>query len=161
MAGCGRIATALRRAASLIVAMAAFAGPASADTLTGRATINVRMALPPGLTFEAVDMSRADAPAPVIGRTVIESPGQPPIDFTIDDDPADLRLQGVYALRATIRRADALMFTTDTVTPVLTGSPQGNVEVRLRPVSGAAGPDPRPLPAHGVVLPASCTGVLP
>jgi uncharacterized lipoprotein YbaY/heat shock protein HslJ len=162
-ADCGRIASALRRVAAMIVAMAAFSAPAFADSLTGRAMIDVRMALPPGLTFEAVivDMSRADAAAPVIGRTVIESPGQPPIGFTIDYDPADLQPQGVYALRATIRREGALMFTTDTVTPVLTNGGQGPVALRLRPVSGASGQDTRPLFAHGLRLPASFTGVLP
>ena len=65
------------RTVPLIVALAAFVGPAFADTLNGRAMLDIRMALPPGLTFEAaiVDVSRADAPAPTIGRTLIEYPG--------------------------------------------------------------------------------------
>lgn len=164
LAACdGRIAPTLCRAAALIAAMAALAGPAFADTLNGRAMIAIRTALPPGLTFEAVivDMSRAGAPAEVIGRTVIENPGQPPIDFTIDYDSADLQPQAIYALRATIRRSEVLMFTTDTVTPVLTGGAQGPVEILLRSVNGASGPDARPLPAHGLRLPASFSGVLP
>ena len=85
-------------------------GPAMADTLTGRAMIDTRMALPTGLTFEAVieDISRADAPATVIGRTVIENPGQPPIDFAIDYDPAGLLPGAIYSLRATIRRDEPM-----------------------------------------------------
>ncbi|TCM78373.1 META domain-containing protein [Rhodovulum steppense] len=134
-----------------------------ADTLTGRAMIDTRMALPTGLTFEAVieDISRADAPATVIGRTVIENPGQPPIDFAIDYDPADLRPQAIYSLRATIRRGDALMFTTDTITRVLTDGATGPVEVRLRPVARSSGASPAPVGAHGLSLPASFTGILP
>jgi copper homeostasis protein (lipoprotein) len=138
-------------------------GAAPADTLTGRATIDTQMALPPGLTFEAVieDISRADAAAEVIGRTVIESPGQPPIDFAIDYDPADLQPRAVYSLRATLRRGDALVFTTDTVTRVLADDTTGPVEVRLRPVSQSTGTAPAPVGAHGLGLPASFTGILP
>ncbi|MGB2893571.1 MAG: YbaY family lipoprotein, partial [Albidovulum sp.] len=78
------------------------------------------MALPPGLTFEAIieDISRAGAPAEALARITIENPGQPPIDFAIEYDPADLQPQAIYALRATIRRSDMLLFTTDTITPV-------------------------------------------
>ncbi len=142
---------------------ALLAGAASADTLTGRAMIDTRMALPAGLTFEAVieDIARADAPGQAIGRTVIENPGQPPIDFAIDYDPADLRPGAIAALRATIRRAGVLMFTTDTVTRVPTDGATGPVEVRLRAVSRPSGATARPLGAHGLRLPASFTGVLP
>lgn len=136
---------------------------ALADTLTGRAIIATRMALPSGLTFEAVieDISRADAPAEVLASTVIENPGQPPIDFAIDYDSAALRPGAVYALRATIRRSDALMFTTDSVTRVLTGGAAGPVEVRLQPLPRSSGAMPGPVGAHGLSLPASFMGTLP
>ncbi len=148
----------------LLAAMAIMtAGPLAADTLTGRAMIDTRMALPSGLTFEAVieDISRADAPATVIGRTVIENPGQPPIDFAIDYDPAGLLPGAIYSLRATIRRGDALMFTTDIVTRVLTDGTTRPVEVWLRPVARSSGASPAPVGAHGLSLPASFTGILP
>jgi copper homeostasis protein (lipoprotein) len=134
-----------------------------ADTLTGRAMVDTRMALPPGLTFEAVieDISRADAPAEVIGRTVIENPGQPPIDFAIEYDPADLQPAAIHSLRATIRRGDALLFTTDTITRVLTDGATGPVDVRLRAVARSSDAVPAPAGAHGLSLPASFTGTLP
>lgn len=159
----GGITRALCRATALILTMVSFAVPAFAETLTGRAMIDTRMALPPGLTFEAVieDISRAGAPAEVIGRTVIESLGQPPIDFAIDYDPADLQPGGIYALRATIRRSNTLLFITDTITPVLDGAATGPVEVRLRAVRQSSEASASPVGAHGLRLPASFTGVLP
>ncbi len=160
----GAILRLLRRATSLCAAtVALLAQPAVAETLTGRAMIETRMALPAGLTFEAVieDIARAGAPAEVLARTVIENPGQPPIDFAIDYDPANLRPQAIYALRATIRRGDMLMFTTDTITRVLDGATTGRVEVRLRAVSRSSGVETPPVGAHGLILPASFTGILP
>lgn len=137
--------------------------PAMADTLTGRAMIDTRMALPTGLTFEAVieDISRADAPATVIGRAVIKNPGQPPIDFAIDYDPIGLQPAAIYSLRATIRRGDALMFTTDTITRVLDDGSKSPVEVRLRPVTRSSDASQSSVGAHGLSLPASFTGILP
>jgi len=149
--------------AGLILAALAFISTASADTLTGTAMIRERIALPPGTTFEAVieDISLADAPATVIGRTVIENPGQPPIDFTIDYDPASLDPRGQYALRATLRRDGRLLFTTDTITRVLQeGGPQ-HVEVILKMVSQDSSGAPQFLPAHGLRLPATFRGTLP
>ena len=51
------------------------AAPSEAS-LTGTATYRERIALPPGAVFEATleDVSRADAPAEVLGRTQMESP---------------------------------------------------------------------------------------
>jgi copper homeostasis protein (lipoprotein) len=153
-----------RRATSLFAAtVALLAGPAAAETLTGRAMIDTRMALPADVTFEAViaDISRADAPAEVLARTVIENPGQPPIDFAIDYDPAELRPRAIYALRATIRRSDRLLYTTDTITRVLDGAVTGPVDLQLRVVNSLPRADAGPVGAHGLRLPASFTGVLP
>lgn len=163
LARTGAMTRMVRTLTSLLATIAALlAGSAAAETLTGRAMIDTRMALPPGLTFEAVieDISRAGAPAQAIGRTTIESPGQPPIDFAIDYNPADLRPGAIYALRATIRRSDRLLFTTDTITRVLDGTATGPVEVRLRGVNQSAQAD-APVGAHGLRLPGSFAGVLP
>jgi len=67
--------------------------PASSQdtqTITGSATYRERIALPPGTVFEATleDVSRADAPAEVVGRVRVEKPGQPPFRFSIAYDPA-------------------------------------------------------------------------
>jgi len=73
----------------LLLAGAASVSAAAAETLTGNALIRERIALPPGSTFEAViaDISRADAPAQPLARTVIDDPGQPPIAFAVEYDP--------------------------------------------------------------------------
>lgn len=158
------ISRVLRQVRWLVAAMAAvLAAPTAAETLTGQAMIDTRIALPPDLTFEAVieDISRADAPAEVLARTVIENPGHPPIDFAIAYDPADLRPQAIYALRAKIRQSDTVLFLTDTITRVFEGEPGGTVEVRLHPVNRSSESVASPVGAHGLRLPASFTGVLP
>lgn len=66
----------------------------AAATVTGVASYRERIALPPGTVFEAVleDVTLADAPAPVMGKTVLENP-MPPIRFTIPFDPSGFRLR--------------------------------------------------------------------
>ena len=53
--------------------------------VSGTATYRERMALPPGAVLEVVleDVSRADAPAEVIGLARVENPGNPPFRFEI------------------------------------------------------------------------------
>jgi len=92
---------------------------------------------------------------------MVENPGQPPIDVAIDSDPVDLRQGAIFALRATIRRTGELMFTTDTVTRLLTDGESRPVEVRLRSVRQWPRATPRPVSAPGLRLPASFRGVLP
>ena len=153
----------LARFAGLMIMAAACVAPASADTLTGTALIRERIALPPGASFEAVieDIARAGASATSLARTVIEDPGQPPINFAIDYDPASLDPRAIYSLRATIRRDGQLLFTTDTVTRVLQDEGPQTVEVILKMVQPGPSGSARPLPAHGLRLPATFRGTLP
>ncbi len=106
-------------------------------TVTGTATYRERMALPPNARFEAaiLDASRADAPADVLARTVIDSPGQPPIAFAIPYDPGKLNPRARYVLRATVTVDGKLWFTTDAANPVLTGGGGDRVDVVMRRVS--------------------------
>jgi putative lipoprotein len=102
------------------------AAPSEAS-LTGTATYRERIALPPGAVFEATleDVTRADAPAEVLGRTRIDSPGNPPFKFTIPYDPARIDPAHRYAVRAKVTVDGDLMFTTDTHYPVLSeGAPR-------------------------------------
>jgi putative lipoprotein len=84
-----------------VIALSSIAGHAAfaASTITGTATYRERPALPHAAVFEATleDISRADAPATVLGRTRIESPGTPPIRFGIDFDPAAVDARHRYA----------------------------------------------------------------
>lgn len=148
---------------SLIVAAMFGVSTAAADNLSGTALIRERMALPPGVVFEAVieDVARAGAPATVLGRTVIESAGQPPFDFTIDYDAADLDPRAIYSLRASVRHDGQLLFITDTITPVLQGSGPETVEVVLKMVARPKASAMPPLGAHGLRLPATFRGTLP
>lgn len=157
------------------------AGPSLAmDGVTGVASYRERIAMPPGVEFEAVleDVSRADAPAVVIGLTRIPDAGNPPYRFSIEFDPARIDPTRSYAVRASLRHEGALLFTTDTSHPVLTRGAPSEVEITLIRVDGdRAGAAPagetRPMPrpdaglpaqrigAHGLRLPASFTGTLP
>jgi uncharacterized lipoprotein YbaY len=114
--------------------------------ITGTATYRERMALPADAVFEATleDISRADAASRVLGSTRIQSPAAPPIEFRISYDPQQIEATHRYAVRAQILHNDRLMFTTDTVHPVLTQGAPTNVELLLKraassDTSGAAG----------------------
>jgi putative lipoprotein len=58
-------------------------------------------------------------------------PGNPPIPFVLDYDPQEIREGMQYGVRATIRQADQLLFTSDTHYPVLTRGAGNTAEVML------------------------------
>jgi uncharacterized lipoprotein YbaY/uncharacterized lipoprotein NlpE involved in copper resistance len=107
--------------------------PASAGSLSGTAAYRERIALPPDAVFEAVliDTAIADAPARELGRVRLQPAGQPPFRFTIPYRDADLTPAGRYAVRATVRQGERLLFTTDTFTPVLAGGPSQPLSLKL------------------------------
>lgn len=109
--------------------------PVSApSSLSGTATWRERMALPPDAVFEATleDVSRADAPSILIASTRIDSPGNPPIRFTLDYERSKLVERHRYVVRAKITRGDELMFATDTAYPVLEEGQQKPLELLLK-----------------------------
>ncbi|MCU0759563.1 MAG: META domain-containing protein [Steroidobacteraceae bacterium] len=128
--------------------------PAPAVGLVGgTATYRERVGLSPQAVFEAVleDVSRADAPAIVLGRTRIDSPGQVPIRFAIAYDPAQVQGRGMYIVRATIREGERLAFTTDRLyRPFADGKAQF-LQVVMRAVAArpaaSAAPSGAPPPA--------------
>jgi uncharacterized lipoprotein NlpE involved in copper resistance len=75
--------------ALLLFCMVSWAGQASGQ-VKGTATYRERMALPPDTVFEATleDVSKANAPAEVIGQARIDRPGNPPFRFEITYNPA-------------------------------------------------------------------------
>jgi uncharacterized lipoprotein YbaY len=91
-------------------------------------------------SFEATleDVSRADAPAEVLGRTRMESPGNPPFKFSIADDPARIDPSHRYTVRAKVTHEDRLMFTTDTRYPVLSAGQPNHVDMLMRMPSSSA-----------------------
>ena len=129
------------------------AQPTTPDTnapgvIRGTATYRERMALPPGVVFEASleDVTRAGSTADVIGRTREDSPPSPPIPFEINFDSRRIQPKNTYVVRARILVGDSLLFTTDASHPVLTQGKGNEVSVLMRRASAAA---PSASPATG------------
>lgn len=134
--------------------IAAAGGEGEAEaSVRGSAFYRERIALPPGAVFEATleDVSRADAPAEVLGRVSLDAGSGPPYPFTIPYDPARLDPRGRYVVRAGITVDGRLLFTSDSFHPVISGGHPDSVEILMRQVGAA----------HGLRLPASFRGVLP
>jgi uncharacterized lipoprotein YbaY/heat shock protein HslJ len=114
--------------------------PTQSSTVTGTATYRERMALPPNAVFEATleDVSRADAPAEVLGSTRNESPGNPPFAFAIEYDASRIDPSHQYAVRTQVLVDGRPMFVTDTRHPVLTAGHPATVDIVMRRASSGA-----------------------
>jgi copper homeostasis protein (lipoprotein) len=133
-----------------------------AGTLEGTAAYRERIVLPSDAVFEAElqDVSRADAPAIVLGRATIDPAGQPPFRFAIAYDDAAVQPRRRYAVRATVKHQGRLLFTSDRAYAVL----GGRTPLRVLLVSVGAGPRPSSRTASGtggIDLPVSYEGELP
>lgn len=130
--------------ALFLIMVAAFSNTANAGggsepvsgVVSGTVTYLQRIALPPDATLvvQLRDISRMDAPAPLIGETRIDSPGQVPIPFKIRYDPNVIDSRFTYSVSARILRGDKLLFISDTVYPVITRNRSDTVEIVVRPV---------------------------
>ncbi len=105
-------------------------------TLSGTVAYRERIALPINalVTVRLQDVSLADAPAVVLAEQRIPTQGKSvPIPYTLEYDPVRIEERHSYAVRAEIRDAQgALLWTTDTVHPVLTrGAPKDDVSIML------------------------------
>jgi copper homeostasis protein (lipoprotein) len=134
--------------------------PAAAQ-VKGTATYRERIAMPTGAVFEATleDISKADAPADVIGRARIEKPGNVPIRFEIQYDSSRIVQSHRYVVRGRILVDGKPWFVTDQSYPVLTQGRGKEVSLLLRRASGSGTPGPGSQ-ALGM-LPATFTGDLP
>jgi copper homeostasis protein (lipoprotein) len=143
--------------AFLLISGGAFA----MDVVTGTAGYRERIAMGPGVLFEAriEDVSRADALSVVIGSVRIEDTGNPPYAFAIEYNAAAIIDTHTYAVRASLSKDGALLFTTDTIVPVLTRDAPNSVNLTMVPASSHA--EASPVPAHGLSLPATFMGDLP
>ncbi|MBL8706890.1 MAG: YbaY family lipoprotein [Rhodospirillales bacterium] len=116
--------------------------PAAAQDLPvvrGTAAYRERIALPPDAVLEAElqDVSRADAPALVLGSFRAGPAGQVPIPFAIPYDPARIVAAGRYVVRARILEGGRPLFATDTAAPVLTQGAGDRVALMLTRVGAA------------------------
>ena len=138
----------------------------AADAVSGTASYRERIDLPPGSVFEAVleDVSLADEPAVELGRTTVADPGTPPFAFEIDYDPADVRAEHAYSVRAQVSVGRKLIFVSDKMNPVLTQGAGNGVQIWMIKVGDTAQEAqaaPTQIGAHGLRLPASFAGDLP
>ncbi|KQW79669.1 YbaY family lipoprotein [Brevundimonas sp. Root1279] len=127
---------ALPLALVLAAACAPTPGPA-VDTTQVHVSVSYRerIMLPPGhvVSVRVEDVSRADAPAVVVGEASMTTGERgPPYELTVDvpTNRIDPRLE--YAVRAEIREpGGALRFTTDTRHSVLTRGAPDRAEIML------------------------------
>jgi putative lipoprotein len=117
-------------------------GPGEAATarVTGSVTYLQRVALPPTavVKVQLVDVSRADAPAAVLGEQTF-SPGgkQVPFAFEIPYDPAKIEANHSYAVQARIEEDGRLRFINDQRYAVITRGAPRHVDLVLKQVDGA------------------------
>lgn len=126
----------------------------SCDSRIGRASLKFRLegarrryreriAVPPTaqLLVQIRDVSRADAPAPLIGEQRIEMSHQVPVSFEVHYDPDVIDPRRRYQVSARIVDGQQLLFITDTAYPVITGWPN-QVDLLLRRVPPSVPPTP-------------------
>jgi uncharacterized lipoprotein YbaY len=102
----------------------------------GEATYRERLAMPPGAQLEVVlqDISRADAPSPVVGIVTLSDIGQPPYRFEIPYRPEQIIASHRYGVRARLSSQGRLLFTTDRTYPVITAGNPTEVQLMLKRV---------------------------
>ncbi|MEA3335303.1 MAG: YbaY family lipoprotein [Chloroflexota bacterium] len=109
-------------------------------SVTGGVNYQVRIALPDDaiVQVQLQDISRADAPAIILGEETFTIPGQMPMPYEVIYDPADVVPNHSYGMAARITSADGkLLMINDTIVPVITrGNPSENVEIMVVPVGG-------------------------
>jgi putative lipoprotein len=120
--------------------MAGCSGSSSSAAVTGTVTYLQKIALPSDavVKVQILDVSKADAPAEVIGEQVIETKGaQVPFSFTVPYDSNQIVDTHTYSLQVRIEDATGtLLFINDTIVPVITrGNPTQDVEVIVVPVN--------------------------
>ena len=111
--------------------VAACEGP---GLVTGTVTYRERIALTPGAVVEVElrDVSYQDAAAPLIASQTISSPGQVPIEFSVEYRCEDIDPRNVYSILARIIEYDGrLAFINDTAYEVITRQNPDRVDMVL------------------------------
>ena len=111
-------------------------GPSVAQ-VTGTVTYRERIALPPTavIKVQLVDVSRADAPAIVLGEKITQAGGkQVPFTFEIPYDPARIEASCSCAVQARIEQDGKLRFISDRHYAVITRGAPTRVDIVLRSV---------------------------
>jgi putative lipoprotein len=109
--------------------------------VSGTISYRERIALPPHAVIKVrlVDVSRADAPAIVLGEQVFEAGGrQVPFRFEIPYDATAIDQRMSYAVQARIEQDDRLIFVSDQHYPVITRGSPTTVDLILKAVARGA-----------------------
>lgn len=117
--------------------------PGQPLAVTGDVSYRERIAMPQGavVKVQVADVSKADAPADVIGEQVIENPGNVPVKFSVPYDAAKIQPQYTYAVSARIEVNGKLEWISTTHIPVITnGAPTSGVQVLVQRVGGTTTP---------------------
>ena len=129
-------------------------------TVKGEAYYMERIAVPPGSQLEFIleDISRADAPADIIGKTIMSDIGQPPYSFEIQYQSDQIDPSRQYGIRARLTHEGQLLFTTDRIYPVLTSGHLPETKLLLKAVK-----NPQTDAARETMgkIPATFTGDIP
>jgi uncharacterized lipoprotein YbaY/heat shock protein HslJ len=106
--------------------------------ITGTVAYRERMLPPPGAALEVVleDVSRADAPATEMIRTLNRLTTAPPYPIAISVDSASIVANHRYNIRARIFAGSDLLFVSDTANPVFGPGNVVHVDIVLRRASG-------------------------
>lgn len=83
------------------------------------------------VTIQLVDISKQDVKAQVIAEKLIRNPGQVPINFDILYNPDDILSDNTYSLKVKIEDKGSLLFTTNTVYPVINNGITENIRVKV------------------------------
>jgi len=115
-------------------------GGADVTKVTGAVTYLERIALSPtaAINVQLVEVSRADAPAIVLGEQVIQVAGnQVPFTFEIGFDPAEIQAKHTYAVQARIEDNGKLRFISDQHYAAITRGAPSTANILLKPVGGS------------------------
>lgn len=101
--------------------------------VTGTVTYRERIALPPDAVVQVqlLDVSLMDVSAKQLAEQTIKPQHQVPIPFRLVFRSGDIDERMTYAVRATIRSGEKLLFVTDRSYSVLTGGMPGQVDLVL------------------------------
>jgi putative lipoprotein len=149
MAGQARVSAVVGALLPLIVAgCGPYHGtPPSRAAVTGSVTYRERSALPPDavVRVQLSDVSRQDAAAiPVAQATLTPAGPQVPLPFELRYDPKAIDSTHTYAVRATIESGGRLIFTTTTLSTVITRGRPTHVDLVLAAVPGRTPAPPAP-----------------
>lgn len=122
----------------------ASSGVASDSVVSGTVAYRERIALPADAVVEVSlsNVSKMDVAASVIANTTILPNGQQvPLSFALRYDPGRIEPNHTYAVRAVIRSAGRMIFTTDSTYHVITQGNPTHVDLLLMQVSQEAVPN--------------------